>query len=581
MADQLQLRGGTTAEHATFTGALREVTVDTDKDTVVVHDNATTGGYPLLREDMSNLPAGTIVNADINASAAIAGTKISPDFGSQNVVTTGTATAASLNPTGSSVPTNGVYLPAANSVAISTNGAGRLFVDANGRVLAGTSTARNVGESFQVSTSAQVFVDMPAADLTAFTGVLNRNDANGPRFVFGKSRGTTVGSSTIVQNGDQLGLIRFAGADGVDLETPAAEIACEVDGTPGANDMPGRLIFRLTPDGAAFPTERLRLTSDGRLGLGTSSPSSKLYVSESSTLSPSLTYGATASATILGADVELACGLDATAPFSYWLQTRDSTNTARALVINPLGGNVGIGTTSPDEKLVVVQDGATVNLKLGNLISGATGANYANISKITTSNDLVFTASTGAAVSVNTIFNRNANAESARIDSSGRLLIGTSSGRDNFFNTAFLTSTLQVEDSTHPVISCTKNSNDAFAPYLVLAKTRGTGNTIVNSGDSIGSVSFQGNDGAEFVPAAEIIAQVDGTPGADDMPGRLVFSTTADGASNPTERMRIKNNGTINFSNVATYADNTAALAGGLVAGDVYRKSDGTLMITY
>jgi hypothetical protein len=45
--------------------------------------------------------------------------------------------------------------------------------------------------------------------------------------------------------------------------------------------------------------------------------------------------------------------------------------------------------------------------------------------------------------------------------------------------------------------------------------------------------------------------------------------------------MRIKSNGTINFSNVATYADNTAALAGGLVAGDVYRKSDGTLMITY
>jgi hypothetical protein len=51
---------------------------------------------------------GTIVNADINASAAIVGTKISPNFGSQNVVTTGTNTAASLIPTGSSVPTNGV-----------------------------------------------------------------------------------------------------------------------------------------------------------------------------------------------------------------------------------------------------------------------------------------------------------------------------------------------------------------------------------------------------------------------------------------------------------------------------------------
>jgi hypothetical protein len=65
------------------------------------------------------------------------------------------------------------------------------------------------------------------------------------------------------------------------------------------------------------------------------------------------------------------------------------------------------------------------------------------------------------------------------------------------------------------------------------------------------------------------------------MPGRLVFSVTADGAASPTEAMRIKNSRIINFANAPTYADNTAALAGGLVAGDVYRKSDGTLMITY
>jgi hypothetical protein len=38
---------------------------------------------------------------------------------------------------------------------------------------------------------------------------------------------------------------------------------------------------------------------------------------------------------------------------------------------------------------------------------------------------------------------------------------------------------------------------------------------------------------------AQIDAEVDGTPGTNDMPGRLVFSTTADGASSPTERMRI------------------------------------------
>ena len=47
MARQIQLRRGTTAEHSTFTGAVGEVTVDTDKDTVVVHDGSTAGGHPL------------------------------------------------------------------------------------------------------------------------------------------------------------------------------------------------------------------------------------------------------------------------------------------------------------------------------------------------------------------------------------------------------------------------------------------------------------------------------------------------------------------------------------------------------
>ena len=47
MAKQLQLRSGTTTEHNTFTGAVGEVTVDTTKDTLVVHDGVTVGGHPV------------------------------------------------------------------------------------------------------------------------------------------------------------------------------------------------------------------------------------------------------------------------------------------------------------------------------------------------------------------------------------------------------------------------------------------------------------------------------------------------------------------------------------------------------
>jgi hypothetical protein len=76
MATQVQQRRGTTAEHSSFTGAVGEITVDTSKKTVVVHDGTTAGGNPMLRQDLSNLPAGAIDNADINASAAIADTKL-------------------------------------------------------------------------------------------------------------------------------------------------------------------------------------------------------------------------------------------------------------------------------------------------------------------------------------------------------------------------------------------------------------------------------------------------------------------------------------------------------------------------
>tara|TARA_B100001250_G_scaffold220076_1_gene188780 strand:+ start:3659 stop:5134 length:1476 start_codon:yes stop_codon:yes gene_type:complete len=66
MAKLLKLRRGTTAQHGSFTGAEGEPTVDTDKDTLVIHDGSTAGGRALLREDLSNLPAGQIDNADIN-----------------------------------------------------------------------------------------------------------------------------------------------------------------------------------------------------------------------------------------------------------------------------------------------------------------------------------------------------------------------------------------------------------------------------------------------------------------------------------------------------------------------------------
>lgn len=55
MTIQIQRRGGSTKEHSKFTGKEREITVDTDKKTLIVHDGVTPGGYPLLRDDLGNI----------------------------------------------------------------------------------------------------------------------------------------------------------------------------------------------------------------------------------------------------------------------------------------------------------------------------------------------------------------------------------------------------------------------------------------------------------------------------------------------------------------------------------------------
>lgn len=60
MSVQVQRRGGTTAEHKKFVGASRELTIDTDKKTAVVHDGKTKGGFPLAREDLSNVGVRTL-----------------------------------------------------------------------------------------------------------------------------------------------------------------------------------------------------------------------------------------------------------------------------------------------------------------------------------------------------------------------------------------------------------------------------------------------------------------------------------------------------------------------------------------
>jgi hypothetical protein len=96
-----------------------------------------------------------------------------------------------------------------------------------------------------------------------------------------------------------------------------------------------------------------------------------------------------------------------------------------------------------------------------------------------------------------------------------------------------------------PQILLWNTANDSSGSYINFRKDKADG-AVTLSGDDIATFEFTARDPAgSYLSACRIVAEVDGTPGTNDMPGRLVFSTTADGASSPTERMRIDSSGNV------------------------------------
>ena len=131
----------------------------------------------------------------------------------------------------------------------------RMRIDRSGRLLINGTTSQTWSGGAPV-----LQVSGTSASGTMHLGAFQYSDSSdGGELVLGSSRGTTVGANTIVQNGDTLGRIRFCGADGVDFTNRGGEITCAVDGTPGSDDLPTRMIFYTASDGAGSPTERMRI----------------------------------------------------------------------------------------------------------------------------------------------------------------------------------------------------------------------------------------------------------------------------------------------------------------------------------
>lgn len=138
--------------------------------------------------------------------------------------------------------------------------------------------------------------------------------------------------------------------------------------------------------------------------------------------------------------------------------------------------------------------------------------------------------------------------ERLRIDSSGKILVGTTTSRTAgpAVHPAFQFEGTNAGSASFQCIA--GSAQAAVCPQILLARHRGVvgASNIVASGDSIGLIRFNGGDDTDCVStAAQIECIIDGTPGSNDMPGSLIFSTTSDGSAVSTERMRITSAGNV------------------------------------
>ena len=102
-----------------------------------------------------------------------------------------------------------------------------------------------------------------------------------PYVTFLKSRNSTIGSHTIINDGDNIGEIRWRPSDGNDFANECAAILAKIDGTPGTDDTPGELIFQTTTDGSGTATTKMVIKNSGKVGIGETDPDHDLHIKRS------------------------------------------------------------------------------------------------------------------------------------------------------------------------------------------------------------------------------------------------------------------------------------------------------------
>ena len=440
----------------------------------------------------------------------------------------GTADAPSIANAGDQ--DTGIFFPAANSVGVSTAGTQKLVIDSFGNVGIGTTSPASLLHLKSDTPYIRFEDDNDNQDwqieARAFFGIYDVTDSTF-RFAIDGDGNVGIGTTStgaVVSGMPTLHLASTtAGRSGAIRWKNTGETnkaAAYWFGTEFQIGTETSHSLKFT----TADTERMRIDGSGNVGIGTTSPSTKFVVSNS---------GAE------GVEFSHASGTNEINSYNRSSSARAPVDiigqTFKVLTGNPSlstglfqnsSGNVGIGTASPAFKLHCVESGSFAGICASSDVSAdALASRFALGNSVGTarftvnmkggSNELAYLGSEGNFP----IYFQTVGAERMRIDSSGRVLVGTSSG------------------SGEPIAAFQGRSNDANDSGIVAITRTGT-----NPSGSIGELRFAtGSDFNKYY--GMIICASDGSTTSTSLPGVLRFSTTASGNTAPTERFRIDSNG--------------------------------------